>query len=957
MKKTFALLYLLVFAFGIAQAQDVYFAGNNNGTGKIWKNNMLIYSISSENDSTIINSMIITPDSTVYAAGTTYNATTDEIFGRIWMGDTIVYTAEAGSVFNRLLMSGNSWTAAGFSNDKATVWQNDSVLYTQNDTLNSYAYALTMDGDDIYYGGEVIYDDTLGIHIATLWKNSSMLWQEDYNSSILDLYHDGTDLYAAGYFHLEGLLFATLWKNDSILFSINDLSLSSVFTAIDTYDGNIYLAGLVEDSLCIWLNGEVLYSHQFTDEYSNINALTVNEYGVYYAGLIDGVATVWKDGEILYQPENCDNINDLIVLPSTPQPSYTLTVEADNTDWGTVSGSGTYPLGDTVTIQAFPNAGCEFLYWNDSITDNPRDIVITQDSIFTAHFGRIEYTIETSCIPENAGTISGGGVYHYGDTVTLEAMANDGFIFKRWNDSITDNPRDIIVSQDSTFIAHFDTRQYTITVVSDHPAWGSVTGGGTYNYGDTIEIVATANMSFAFAGWTDGIMDNPRTVIVIEDYTYTAHFEIRQCTITTEVYPENSGIVNGGGTYDYGEIIRLTAHGNTGYVFNQWNDGEMTNPRIVFVEGDATYTAVFTPLQYEITTSCDPDDGGTVSGGGIYDYGSTAILTATPNENFIFLCWNDGIASNPRNVIVHGNASYKALFMQNSTPTYIITVLSNNPSLGTVSGGGEYPQGSTIEITATPSAEAIFSGWDDGNTDNPRSITVTSNMTFTAIFTSVQNYTITVSSENPLLGSTYGSGTYPANSTVIIGAEPAPNCYFSGWQDGDMNNPRTIVVTGDAEYIASFSSMPVQTYTVTVYYDEIQGFVLGAGTYNAGSTATLAAIPADGYIFVKWNDESTDNPKKIFVDHDISLAAFFNYTGVDENGGSIISLFPNPANDKIRIEGMEGSHKITIYNSLGMIVKTVDINDEDEINVGNLRAGIYLVRIDNRHTLKFIKAE
>ena len=78
-------------------------------------------------------------------------------------------------------------------------------------------------------------------------------------------------------------------------------------------------------------------------------------------------------------------------------------------------------------------------------------------------------------------------------------------------------------------------------------------------------------------------------------------------------------------------------------------------------------------------------------------------------------------------------------------------------------------------------------------------------MTFTALFEAIQpgeTYTITVRSENPLMGTVYGSGTYPVNTIINIGASPNQGFYFSGWQDGDMNNPRTITVTGDAEYVA-----------------------------------------------------------------------------------------------------------------------------------------------------------
>ena len=406
--------------------------------------------------------------------------------------------------------------------------------------------------------------------------------------------------------------------------------------------------------------------------------------------------------------------------------------------------------------------------------------------------------------------------------------------------------------------------------------------------------------------------------------------------------------------YLYGDTITLTAQNNFGYVFSHWDDGVTDNPRTIIVEGDASYIAIFTPLQFEITTECDPVEGGTVSGAGIYDYGTIATLAATPNENYTFLCWSDGIVSNPRNVTVTSNAHYKALFNLNGTPQYTVTVTANDPTLGTVMGSGTYPQGATIEISASPNVGANFIGWNDGNTDNPRSIVVTQNMEFTAIFAEIETYTITVRAENPFLGTTYGSGVYPLNQVIHIGATPNTGYYFSGWQDGDMNNPRTITVTGDAEYVASFTQNPVVTYTVTVYYDENQGFVLGAGTYVAGSIASIAAIPADEYVFVKWSDDTNDNPKEVLVDHDIILAAFFNGTGVEENGFENVKLYPNPANDKIHIEGLEGVHKVHIYNTFGMLVKTLSINGDEEIDIAELSSGLYIIRIDG-HSMRFMK--
>ena len=63
-----------------------------------------------------------------------------------------------------------------------------------------------------------------------------------------------------------------------------------------------------------------------------------------------------------------------------------------------------------------------------------------------------------------------------------------------------------------------------------------------------------------------------------------------------------------------------------------------------------------------------------------------------------------------------------------------ITVTSANENMGTVSGGGEYAFGAQVTITATPNQGYRFVCWNDGNTDNPRTITVTEEATYIATF-------------------------------------------------------------------------------------------------------------------------------------------------------------------------------------------------------------------------------
>ena len=66
---------------------------------------------------------------------------------------------------------------------------------------------------------------------------------------------------------------------------------------------------------------------------------------------------------------------------------------------------------------------------------------------------------------------------------------------------------------------------------------------------------------------------------------------------------------------------------------------------------------------------------------------------------------------------------------------YTVTVKSNNEALGAVTGGGTYASGATATLAAVPSENCFFVKWNDDVTDNPRTITVTKDITYTAYFT------------------------------------------------------------------------------------------------------------------------------------------------------------------------------------------------------------------------------
>lgn len=90
------------------------------------------------------------------------------------------------------------------------------------------------------------------------------------------------------------------------------------------------------------------------------------------------------------------------------------------------------------------------------------------------------------------------------------------------------------------------------------------------------------------------------------------------------------------------------------------------------------------------------------------------------------------------------NDGYPILKWQ-AGPRFTITG-SCDANRGTVKGGGEYAPGNTATLTATPKKGCTFVGWSDGNTDNPRTVTVEGDATYIAQFTK-NNYTIYVNQD------------------------------------------------------------------------------------------------------------------------------------------------------------------------------------------------------------------
>ena len=174
---------------------------------------------------------------------------------------------------------------------------------------------------------------------------------------------------------------------------------------------------------------------------------------------------------------------------------------------------------------------------------------------------------------------------------------------------------------------------------------GSVTGSGTYEFGDYVTIEAKGYNGMEFYKWSDGNTSATRTISMTDDVDLVAYFDYFY-DITLKANNPDYGDVTGGGHIKKGESVTITATPNTGYRFVNWTQNGIvvsTNPNYtISVYSDAKYTAVFEPMTFTIKTTSNNPYRGQYSAGGTYTYLTSITLSASTYSGYEFLGWYDG---------------------------------------------------------------------------------------------------------------------------------------------------------------------------------------------------------------------------------------------------------------------------------------------------------------------------
>ena len=187
----------------------------------------------------------------------------------------------------------------------------------------------------------------------------------------------------------------------------------------------------------------------------------------------------------------------------------------------------------------------------------------------------------------------------------------------------------------------------------------------------------------------------------------------------------------------------------------------------------------------------------------------------------------------------------------------------------------------SVNLTAVPSADWVFSGWsgDLSGSANPSTITINGNKSVIATFTQ-NTYTLTTVPVGGGSVSLNNTGPYHLGDRVRLTAVPQTGWVFANW-GGDLSgssNPVTITIDANKSVGATFTQ---NTYTLTITPVGSGSVSLNnTGPYHFGDCVRLTAVPSSGWSFSAWSGSlsGSANPADLTLTSNMAVTATFTHT-------------------------------------------------------------------------------
>ncbi len=557
--------------------------------------------------------------------------------------------------------------------------------------------------------------------------------------------------------------------------------------------------------------------------------------------------------------------------------THTLTLYADGCENPNVY---VFDEGQQVSISAIPQENNQFVQWSDGNTDNPRTITMTQNLTLTAVFTAV-------------GGGSTGGIGLFSVSATQQVTFSPGNLqyqasTNTWR--FAEHQWDIVgmgYGQTNTSshcyiggtVQNCDNRQ----IGSSYNGWIDLFGWGTSGWNSGANayqpyLTSQTNSDYYPGGsYQNSLTGNYANADwgVYNQIGDDAPGSWRTLTRDEWVYLFNTR-ANASSKYGAAKV-----NGVTGVVVlpDNWVlpsgcgfTSGMTSASIWYDWSYVATTNIYTSAQWQLMESAGAvflpaagrRYGAAVSYAGSYGlyWSSTQV-----NTDYAYSLYFSSDDLDPQgNDRRYGGRSVRLVRVGQGEQEPVYSLIVSVEGEGTVTGAGEYKSGTTATLTATPASGYLFSQWSDGNTDNPRTITMTQDMNLSAVFAkntflvSFLNYDGT-----ELQSSEVEAGTMPQyNGTDPTKPADAQYTYtFVGW------DKEIVAVTTNATYTATYSRT-VNQYTVTFMDGNT---ILGdPQTVEYGQSATAPDVEVPQCRSLAWDKDFSD------VTADLTIQAVWTET-------------------------------------------------------------------------------
>lgn len=484
------------------------------------------------------------------------------------------------------------------------------------------------------------------------------------------------------------------------------------------------------------------------------------------------------------------------------------------------------------------------------------------------------------------------------------------------------------VSHDLALQAVFNLNEHNVTINAG--MGGNIVSGssGTYTYGSVLNLEASVSDHYTFSHWEGAIFSDENNISTTVTIASDSHIN---AVFTPVLYPLtlSKNILEAGDVFTstnsylfpFGTEVSIQAIINSGYIFNNWSNGDSNSTTTVISDTNTSITANYARKPSEVTLAVSTIDiDGKTQFGGVGGFispnsisgkkvGESIDLSASDNTGFQFQMWivdeNITHASRSLNLKLEENQTISAVFKRLSYRVNLASTPLVGGSIFADTGTTAQAQslvvgyGDEIKISALSTEAYQFEKWSGnglGGEDTHSediTITVTDNVDINARFIPFGPVELKIVIEPTDSGFAIGNGFFMYNPLHPIFATPNTGYLFDSWEgvgiESSILSNTSILLNENKTIKAKFKIDPDYTGggnpigpglhgLSIISYPENTGTTSGSGVYGTG-WVDINATSALGYKFSYWDAngvEDIDSSKtRMFLASSSSVIAVF----------------------------------------------------------------------------------